>query len=46
VLIQAVLPQLAHIDLLLEVIVEEGRLHVHVVDLLPLLSHQPEKDTD
>jgi hypothetical protein len=37
---------LAHVDLLLEVAIEEGGLHVHVVDLSPLLSRQCEEDTD
>jgi hypothetical protein len=37
---------LAHVDLLLEVTIEDGGLHVHVVDLPPLLSHQHEEDTD
>jgi len=36
----------AHVDLLLEVTVEEGRLHIHVVDLPPLLSHQRKEDID
>jgi hypothetical protein len=36
---------LAHVGLLFEVTVEEGGLHVHVVDLPPLLSCQRE-DTD
>ena len=37
---------LAHVDLLLEITVEEGGLHAHVVDLPPLLSRQREEDTN
>jgi len=37
---------LAHVDVLLEIAVEEGRLHVDVVDLPPLLSRQREEDKD
>jgi hypothetical protein len=29
---------LAHVDLLLEVAIEEGELHIHVVDIPPFLS--------